>query len=99
MSFSWCAVLCCVATLPPRCHTASSSTHTPPTHTQPVLPSWTFQPSALQELWGAAGRAAGDGEDGQQQQYDVDDDAELLDWSVLAPQLSPSLVPLVDGES
>lgn len=48
---------------------------------QPVLPSWTFQPSALQELWG----------------LDPDDESDL-DWSVRAPQLNPSLVPLVEGE-
>jgi hypothetical protein len=48
---------------------------------QPVLPGWTFQPSALQELWLA----------------DPEEEADL-DWSARAPQLSPSLVPLVDGE-
>lgn len=48
---------------------------------QPVLPGWTFQPSALQELWLA----------------DPDDESDL-DWAARAPQLSPSLVPLVDGE-
>lgn len=50
-----------------------------------MLPDWTFQPSALQELWSA-------GPDG------LEDDADL-DWSVLSPQLSSSLVPLVDGEA
>ena len=47
---------------------------------QAVLPGWTFQPSALQELWLA----------------DPDDESDL-DWAARAPQLSPSLVPLVDG--
>jgi hypothetical protein len=50
--------------------------------TQPVLPSWTFQSSALQELWGCEPEEEAD-----------------LDWSARAPQLSASLVPLVDGET
>lgn len=48
---------------------------------QPVLPSWTFQSSALQELW----------------VHDPGEESDL-DWSQHTPQLSPSLVPLVDGE-
>jgi hypothetical protein len=50
---------------------------------QPCLPDWTFQPSALQALW-------------LQPLSGLDDQAEL-DWSLLLPQYSPSLVPLVEG--
>jgi hypothetical protein len=50
---------------------------------QPCLPEWTFQPSALQALW-------------VQPLSGLDDQAEL-DWSLLLPQYSPSLVPLVEG--
>lgn len=45
------------------------------------LPSWTFQPSALQDLWC----------------HQPDSDVADLDWSMMLPQYSPSLVPLVEG--
>ncbi|WIA40351.1 hypothetical protein OEZ86_013716 [Tetradesmus obliquus] len=52
---------------------------------EPCLPEWTFQPSALQALWLQPPPGLGG-----------DDQAEL-DWSLLLPQYSPSLVPLVEG--
>jgi hypothetical protein len=75
-----CAVLCCAVLCCAALHDVSCAVCTcllP----QPVLPSWTFQPSALQELWA----------------HDPDEESDL-DWSQHTPQLSPSLVPLVDGE-
>lgn len=87
-------MLCWATALPPASlqaqHATSTQLHLLPVSLllsatcaqQPVLPSWTFQPSALQELWGCG----------------PDEEADL-DWSARAPQLSPSLVPLVDGEA
>jgi hypothetical protein len=51
---------------------------------QPCLPEWTFQPSALQALW-------------LQPLSGLEGDQAELDWSLLLPQYSPSLVPLVEG--
>lgn len=56
------------------------------------LPEWTFQPSALQDLWLQAPEPAEDEESDEEGQGD-------LDWSALLPCYSRSLVPLVDGES
>ena len=48
---------------------------------QAGLPDWTFQPSALQELWC----------------HQPDSELAELDWSLLLPHYSPSLVPIVEG--
>eukprot|EP00775_Hariotina_reticulata_P012214 gene12214-12352_t len=60
---------------------------------QLALPDWTFQPSALQDLWvQGPGDEQADG-DGDAESEDLDD----LDWSKLLPCYSPSLLPLVKG--